>query len=43
MRQALRALLLAALLLGILAGCDATTGGLRSQGAGSPFPYNSPY
>ena len=35
--------LILALLLGILVGCDATSGGLRAQTPSSPFPYNSPY
>jgi hypothetical protein len=35
--------LMLALLLAILAGCDATSGGLRTQTPSSPFPYNSPY
>lgn len=29
--------------LGLLGGCDATSGGLRAQPPSSPFPYNSPY
>lgn len=43
MRKTIRALLLAAFMLGLLAGCDATSGGLRVQPLSSPFPYNSPY
>ena len=36
------AALLLAGCLALLQGCDATTGGVRSQSPG-PFPYNSPH
>jgi hypothetical protein len=42
-RSVLKGLLFIAAALGLLGGCDATTGGLRAQPPSSPFPYNSPY
>ena len=41
-RKALAVALGLALVLALLQGCDATTGGLR-QPPSSPFPYNSSY
>ncbi len=43
MKRTVLVVLWIAFALGLLAGCDATSGGLRVQQPASPFPYNSPY
>ncbi|HSA68460.1 MAG TPA: hypothetical protein VLF65_02540 [Burkholderiales bacterium] len=43
MRRNVLVVLCLAFALGLLGGCDATSGGLRAQAPSSPFPYNSPY
>jgi hypothetical protein len=43
MKRNVLVVLCIAFALGLLGGCDATSGGLRAQPPSSPFPYNSPY
>ena len=43
MKRNILAVLSMVFVLGLLGGCDATSGGVRVQPPSSPFPYNSPY
>jgi hypothetical protein len=43
MKRSILVVLATALALGLLGGCDATSGGVQVRPSSSPFPYNSPY